>query len=99
MILQLNCQFDSNGKTEIQVTLSPKTFNTTSSHSTLNTAYTENKTNCSTYNSDLDALIHSRNTLTDIDREMFLLSKWCPSKEFEFPNDPKDKRNLRFQVQ
>ncbi|XP_050064151.1 52 kDa repressor of the inhibitor of the protein kinase-like [Aphis gossypii] len=30
---------------------------------------------------------------------MFLLSKWCPSKEFEFPNDPKDKRNLRFQVQ
>jgi len=35
-------------KTEIQVTLSPKTSDTTSSHSILNTACMENKTNCCT---------------------------------------------------
>lgn len=43
--------------------------------------------------------LYLNKTLTDNDREFFLLSKWCPSKEFQFPVDPKDARNLRFHSQ
>lgn len=50
-----------------------------------------------TYNRDLGFYLNK--TLTNNDREIFLLSKWCPLKEFEFPVDSRDTRNLRFQIQ